>query len=498
MSRFTCGVDKFFASPQIRRYDEPAARSAPSLEAFIPLFSAAIIRRRGESFDGVLSRRSFSIMATRSRAGATRRSPNPSQLGARTLRQSITTGLVAAALLGIAGCDKVPTWSELVNGKKKEAPPAPAPVAQQPAPPKAAPQPAPKPAEAPKKTAQEALAQFNNTPFNRRTDAQLVELASLPEARDQITHLELQGSTIGDAGLAVLPKFDHVEKLNISTVNYSSAGMASVAKMKNVTVLWMSRGAQKDKNSDAAMAQLTEMKQLTELYVDLTKFSTAGIAEIAKMTQLEKLSVAHISQFTDEHLQMLAPLVNLKYLDLSGSYVSDDGVKYLLPFTELEFLGMAKMQAVRGRGLKELIINKKGLRKLVSLSVYDNPYLSSEAYEGISHLKSLAVLDAGAANVTNFIFINAMPPLRNLEALSLHDNDALGDDAMIAVPNLKKIKSLYISNNKLISDRSLQYFVKLKSLESLALLQTSVTPTGADRLKAKLKNCKINYNGKML
>ena len=33
---------------------------------------------------------------------------------------------------------------------------------------------------------------------------------------------------------------------------------------------------------------------------------------------------------------MLAPLVNLKYLDLTGSYVTDNGLKYLLPFTELE------------------------------------------------------------------------------------------------------------------------------------------------------------------
>ena len=57
---------------------------------------------------------------------------------------------------------------------------------------------------------------------------------------------------------------------------------------------------------------------------------------------------------------------------------------------------MAKMQAVRGRGLKELIINKKGLRKLTTLSVYDNPYLSIEAYEGISHLKSLVSAGRGS------------------------------------------------------------------------------------------------------
>jgi internalin A len=412
--------------------------------------------------------------------------------------QTVVASLVAAAIFGLAGCEKPPTFSELIHGKKQEAPAKPAPVVQQTQPTQAAPKPAPQVVEAPKRTAQEALAQFNSTPTYKRTDQQLAELASLPEARDQITSLQLQGSTVSDAGLAQLPKFDHVEKLNISTLNYSSAGTASVAKMKNVTALWMSRGAQRDKNSDAAVANLTQMKQLTELYVDQAKFSTAGIAEIAKMTQLEKLSVSMISQFTDEHLQMLAPLVNLKHLDLTASYVSDDGVKYLLPFTELEFLGMAKMQAVRGRGLKELIINKKGLRKLTSLSVYDNPYLGIEAYEGISHLKSLMALDAGAANVTNNVFVNAMPPLKNLEALSVHDNDALGDDAMSVLPKLKKLKSLYFANNKLISDQSLPFFAKTKSLEALTLVQTSCSPSGVEKLKSKLKNCKINFNGKML
>jgi Leucine-rich repeat (LRR) protein len=436
-------------------------------------------------------------MATKSRAGLARRKPDAGRASARSVTQVFVASLIAAAMLGVAGCEKPPTFSELINGKKKEAPPAP-PVAKQAAPAAAAPQAPPKVVEAPKRTAQEALAQFNGTPVYRRTNAQLAELAELPEARDQITVLELQGSTgVDDAGLAVLPKFDHVERLNISTLNYSSAGLANVAKMKNVTAIAMSRGAQKDKNSDAAVAQLKQMKQLTELYVDQAKFSTAGIAEIAQMTQLEKLSVAFISQFADEHLEMLAPLVNLKFLDLSGSNVTDDGLKYLLPFTELEFLGMSKMQGVRGRGLVELIKTKKGLRKLTSLSVYDNPYLTVEGYQGIAHLgKTLVTLDAGAANVTNSVFVQAMPFLKNLEALSVHDNDALGDDAMPALP--KRLKSLYFGNNKLISDRSVLPISKLKLLEALTISQTSITPTGARQLKAKLKNCKINYNGNML
>jgi hypothetical protein len=437
-------------------------------------------------------------MVTKPRATVARRQPKRSGTTLRSLIPAIATSVVAAAFFGLAGCEKPPTFDELIHGKKKEA----APVAKQAEPPKAAPQAAPQAApkqpEPPKKTAQEALSQFQSTPTYRRTNEQLAELASLPEARDQITVLELQGSTINDAGLAVLPKFDKVEKLNIGTINYSNDALANVAKMKNVTVLVMTKGAMKDKNSDAGMAHIAQMKQLTELYVDQAKFSTAGIAEIAKMTQLEKLSVALISQFVDEHLQMLAPLVNLKDLDLTGSYVSDDGLKYLVPFTELEVLKMAKMQAVRGAGLLDLVTRRHGLRKLKTLTMYDNPYLQIAAYQGISNIKTLEVLDIGKANCTNTAFENALPPLRNLTALMVHENDALSDDAMGTLPKLKKLKSIYFENNKLISDRSFPSFAKMKWLEALTLAQTSWTPTGARNLKNKLKNCKINYNGQTL
>ena len=195
---------------------------------------------------------------------------------------------------------------------------------------------------------------------------------------------------------------------------------------------------------------------------------------------------------------MLAPLVNLKYLDLTGSYVTDNGLKYLLPFTELEDLRMAKMQAVRGAGLDDLVTKRHGLRKLTNLTMYDNPYLNIQAYVGISNIKTLVVLDVGAANCTNAAF-EAMPHLRNLEVLSVHDNESLSDDGMISYfSKLKKLKSIYFGNNKLISDASIPAFAKVKTLERITLLQTAVTPTGAQKLKSKLKNCKVNYNGTML
>ncbi len=436
-------------------------------------------------------------MALNPRATVARRQVEARPTGPSAWIRILSTTLLPLALLALAGCEKPPTWNELVGGKKDEAKPA-APTPPPVKTPTATPAPVAKQPEAPKRTAQEAMALFNQTPVYRRTNEQLSELASLPEARDQITNLDIQSSTVNDAGFAVLPKFDKVETLNISTLTYSNEALANVAKMKSVTSLWMAKGAQKDKNSDAGLGYVKQMKQLVELHVDAAKLSSAGIAEIAQMTQLERLSVNGVIGFTDEHLQMLAPLVNLKYLDLTGSYVTDNGLKYLLPFTQLETLKMAKMQGIRGGGLKDLVMKQKGLPNLTSLTLYDNPYLNIEAYEGISRLKTLVSLDVGAANCTNTAFVGAMPPLKNLEYLSVHENDALSDPAMAALSKMRKLKSLYFENNKNISDASVPALSKVKTLESLTILHTSITPTGAQKIKNKLKNCKINYDGKYL
>jgi Leucine-rich repeat (LRR) protein len=441
----------------------------------------------------------FPPMVTKPKATVARRTQGRSGASKQTVMQCIATSFAVAALFALVGCEKIPTWSELVGGKKKDAAPAAPPVAKADTPKAEAPQPAPQAPEPPKKTAQEAIAQFSSTPTYRRTNAQLAELAALPEARDQITALELQGSSVDEAGFAELPKFDKVERLNISMMNYSSGALANVAKMKGVTAIAMWRGPQKEKNCDAGLAQLKPMKQLTELYIDQSKITPAGIAEIAQMTQLEKLSVAMVSAFTDEHLQMLAPLVNLKYLDLTNSLVTDDGLQHVTAFPELETLKIGKMHGVRGKGLLELG-KKKALRNLHFLSIYDNPYMTIEAYMGISRLPSITILDVGSANCTNAAFEGAMPALKNLEVLSVHQNEHLNDEAILqALPKMRKLKSLYFQGNRLISDASMPAFAKCKTLEALTLLQTLCTEDACKKLKTKfLKNCKINLNGKMI
>lgn len=402
--------------------------------------------------------------------------------------------IVLAALVGLAGCGKPPTWSELVNGKQKETPP-PAPTVAKATietPPSALP---PKAPEKPKRLPQEVIAEFNATPSERRTDAQLIELASNPEAADQFTVLNLNSSGVS-GGMAVLPKFEHVETLLINNCQYGNGALANIAKMKSLTTLSMNGGVLREPNCDTGLAAIKEMHQLTSLSLEGANVTPAGLAHIATMVWLESLNVAR-TRFNDDNLKILAPLVNLKELNISFTTVSDNGFEYLLPFHELETLKIATVP-IRGEGLKEL--GRLGaFPKLRNLVMFGNAHLELTAYEGVySFRKSLESLDVGAAVLDDNRFLNAVAPLSKLERLLVHENPALSDAAMKGLPKLRKLKTLYFWKNPGIGDASLPQMAKLKSLENLTIDLTSCSEAGVHQLKKRLKNCNISYNGKKI
>jgi hypothetical protein len=405
--------------------------------------------------------------------------------------------LLVTALVGLAGCDKPPTFSELLNGKKKEepAPPPPPKVVQAPSTPAPVVQ-APKEPEKPKRAPQEVIAEFNSTPPQKHTDAQIIELASTPEAADQYTELNLNNSGVSNAGLAALSKFDKVEKLNIDNCPFTNAGLANVAKMKNLTSLSMNGGVLKESSCDQGLASIKEMHQLTSLSLESANVTPKGLAEIAQMTWLESLNVAR-TRFNGDNLQMLAPLVNLKELNISYTMVGDSAFEYLLPFNQLETLKIAQIP-LKGTGLKELA-HRNGCPLLRNLVMFGNDQLDRSGYEGIyGYRKTLESLDVGLAALTNERF-EAILGCTKMERLLVHDNKALSDDAMVHLPKLRKLKTLYFWKNPGISDASLPYFLKLnRSLENLTLNVTNCTENGVRQLKRKMKNCQIEFNYKKI
>lgn len=415
----------------------------------------------------------------------------------RRKKRSILIAAIAIAMafagVGLTGCEKPPTWDELIHGKKKEEKAAP--VVQQ-APSNPAPAPVAKPAP-PKKTPQEVIAAFQATPPEKRNDALLGELAALPQGLEQFTEMNLTQSGVTDAGIAVLPKFERMETLIIDSCPYSNAALKNVAGMRSLTALSMAYGATRSKDTDEGLTYLKGMRQLTSLRLDHGKFTREGLAQLADMTGLESLSVED-TNFTDENLAALAGLTGLKELNISSTYVTDAGLLNLLPFKQLEILRMGNMRShLSGSGLLELVAKKKGLGNLRGIYLNSDQQLQLPAYEAIRRLKKLEILDISDTGLTDVNFMGCVKPLAKLQELWVAFNPGLTSDALQVLKG-KKLKKLIFDRNNGITDTALNYIAALKSLEVLQLSSTNCSENAVRLLKKKLPDCTIYFNQKKI
>lgn len=413
----------------------------------------------------------------------------------RIARQCFSGCALAAVLVGLVGCDKVPTFDELIHGKKKEAPKVAAP------PPESVEKPAPvvqAPPAPPAKKPQEVIAAFNATPHQQRNDVMLIELANLREGKEQITDMDLSYSGgITETGIAQLPKLDHIEKLNLDFCQYNNYALREVAKMNSVTVLSIKGGAPKDRNSDLGLGFIKGMKQLTSLTVDHATFSPAGLQSIAAMTWLESLSM-NDCDLNDEGVSALGGLVHLKNLSLANTLVGDEGLPSLAPLHELEVLNLGlSRRGILGAGLKQ-VLSTSNFPNLWAIFLFSNRSLNQKAYEGLLKLKNqLKVLDLSETNLNDQFFIGGVSKLSKLEELYLARNPNISDEAMLKLPNLRHLRKLNFEKSRSIGDRTVAQVSKLgKTLESVSFQETAVNERAAERLKKKWPKVDVIWNGK--
>ncbi len=427
---------------------------------------------------------------------ATKRAHRNGRSVDRLRGRTLSSLAILAALAVVAGCDKVPTWTELTQGKKTEEQPSAAKAAPQPAA-KTAAAPAPqKPPEAPKLTPQEVIAKFNSTPPQQRTDALLTELGSLKEGLDQFTEMNFSNSAVTDAGLAVLPKFERLEVLTLDACQISSHGLQNLAKMKNLNTVSVMYGTVKEPNSDNAVAVLGRMPQITSLRLDRAKLSEEGFRRLGAMTSLESLSIANVPM-GNSNMQFIANLTNLKELNISSTLLTDDGLAGLLPLKALESLYMADLPQMTGRGLKELVVGQKALLKLKVLGISNNPKINSQAYEAIFRMKKLETLDVNEANLDDALFVHAIAPLSNLQKLTI-GRDRCTDQGMVALPKLRKLKVFVVDRDPAIDDGALPAIAKLKQLEKLILTDSLCSENRLRALRKTNPKLEITVNQKKI
>ena len=133
-----------------------------------------------------------------------------------------------------------------------------------------------------------------------------------------------------------------------ATANVRSDEAAAIAKIEDAggTVRKIAQNVEwrevayhlSDKEvTDEALAPLSEIPELTWLYLQGTKITDEGLKQLSGIKTLTKLHLEKTA-IGDEGLVHLKSLENLEYLNLYGTKITDEGLKHLLPLKKLKKL----------------------------------------------------------------------------------------------------------------------------------------------------------------
>lgn len=115
--------------------------------------------------------------------------------------------------------------------------------------------------------------------------------------------LHLDDTTIGDAGIGHLTDLPQLGYLNLVDTQVTDEGLSVIAGLPALTQLYLSRCA----ITDGAVPIVSEMR-LTDLTLDGTAITIAGLKQLAGNTTLRRLTVVHLG-LTKEQVEQLSRLL---------------------------------------------------------------------------------------------------------------------------------------------------------------------------------------------
>jgi uncharacterized protein (TIGR02996 family) len=260
------------------------------------------------------------------------------------------------------------------------------------------------------------------SPCARVTPGGLAALAPLR----QLTHLELGGCVVSDAGAAQLAG------LPLSTVRFNAIADLGPAGMRALAGLPL---------TSLALYALDDAEQRHEL-------SDAGVAALAGHPTLASLELAG-ARIAARGAAALGTLTSLRRLRIPSSAISD-------------------------RHAGDL---PRGLR---SLCLAHCTGIGDDACAGIARMPDLELLDLASTRVTG-AGLRAVLSLRQLAHLDLSFLE-LGDRALTALAGLAGLRGLSIGFAGEVTDRVIDTLETLRGLEVLDIAGSAITPAGIERL----------------
>lgn len=393
--------------------------------------------------------------------------------------QLLTASLSSIALLIFCGCDQVGDLvdeaQEQVDSAMNEAP-ADAPT-QQAAPEDLVVQPAaaaPVPEQVDPQQLAAELAGLEPAQIN---DHALSQVATVPEAAELITTLNLAGSKLTPEGAAHVGSFKNLQSLDMRSVQFNPQKITGLGELQGLTNLSLAStptdgsvlqqvgelqhlqtlSLKAVRIRPEEFANLTSLNELVDLDLTATPTNDAGVGQLVGLP-LRRL-VLFNTQVTDAGLAEIAKIKTLEHLDVAGTMVTGAGFKVLRGM-ELKHLNASGTNFGR-----DGLTNIKGIKSLEELLLFQARI--------IEHQKAK---------------FSVFP---NLRVLNLEKNTFTNQGFAVLFKGMKKIEELNLAHHPAVNDQGLVGLTGLKTLKTLNVRYTGITPEGAKALKTKIPDVLI-------
>ncbi len=168
------------------------------------------------------------------------------------------------------------------------------------------------------------------------TDADLATLAEyaqkLNEQRKVLT-IVISGSNVTDAGLANIKSLVNVTVLNASQTGVTGKGVAEIAGWTRLTSLDLSN----TKIDDNSLVHLSRLTNLNSLTLDGCSLTGAGLGGLKDLVNLESLRLDK-TNVDDAGLSTIPPLPKLKNVRLNDTQITDAGLEHVKRLPALQEL----------------------------------------------------------------------------------------------------------------------------------------------------------------
>lgn len=389
---------------------------------------------------------------------------------------------VLSLLLLISGCG-LPTWTEIVGGKKQDVPienpnpPQPV-VTKPPAPP---PQPMPP-------SSQEIIAKFQAKKPFELDDSSLSDLSTAEEGLDAIEDINLNGSKVTNGGLKHLTKLTNLKSLDVRNSPVDKDGASAIGALTSLEALKVDGGEM----TDEAVQALNPLSELRSLEIRSVRLSPGGWSQLTNHKKLEKLLILQ-SNITDATMAIIGRIDSLKELWLNDVSITDRGMVELKGLDNLEWLNLAGTQVTSE--CFTTIAKGKGMRGLKTLGLEGTP-LSQKGSLGVRALVQLETL--GLGNFTTMRdegFIPMVKPLKNLKSINLTNCKSITSQAFIAFAGNDNIENINCNGCDGIDDAGLKHLLKCKTLKVIDLSGTRVSLNAVQALRQALPDLEVRGYG---